>query len=397
MSSENKNYKKGIEFEHLVSKMFQNFGYLSRRGIPLQYGNSQRDATDIDVLGITFTGLFQEQRIICDCKNKARSKPHERIFWAKGLGDFVKASAVYVALNKTKSEIIKFASKSDVKIITSEMVNTYLEHIPGDIDNSNITYQDKEIKSSLKSNIGLNDIFMNYKKLYLSYNPYSSINIILTYLENISKIMNYNKNNENTYRVIRYLACELTIILSLQFMRICSDVLGFSENERREHIKTKLTFGDSKPNVTHRILKDASDLANEIIKSSIPNSLSFSKMNLDDINPPSYTEDLIGLVERALLRPNMYLYLPQTLNNLLIEQGLEREDHINMTGQSFQYYQGRKAAQNILSFVRVHCNINWKQIWESLKINKQANKMSENSSRQITVDELIKEKDDLDN
>ncbi|OPG94632.1 hypothetical protein B2I21_30425, partial [Chryseobacterium mucoviscidosis] len=77
------------------------------------------------VLGIQFTLPFNVHRIICDCKNKQKSKPYERIFWAKGLGEFTSASEVYVALPKTSAEIINFALTGGVRVLTNDKVNQF--------------------------------------------------------------------------------------------------------------------------------------------------------------------------------------------------------------------------------------------------------------------------------
>ena len=59
MSFSNKTDKKGFGFEYDVSDMFQMQGYLTRRGVPLQYGTTNQDATDVDVFGVKFIGLFE--------------------------------------------------------------------------------------------------------------------------------------------------------------------------------------------------------------------------------------------------------------------------------------------------------------------------------------------------
>lgn len=103
--------QRGARLEYFVASVFQGQGYWVRRGVPLKYGISGQDATDIDVLGIRFTQPFQPHLIICDCKDKQRSKPYERIFWAKGLAHFVNASETYVALPKASLDVITFAKQ----------------------------------------------------------------------------------------------------------------------------------------------------------------------------------------------------------------------------------------------------------------------------------------------
>lgn len=369
MNFENKNDQKGFGFEYKVSNMFQSQGYLTRRGLPLQYGNSNQDATDIDVLGIMFTSLFQGHRIICDCKNKTKSKPYERIFWAKGLGEFVSASNVYVALNKTQWDVIKFANTGGVKILTDEVLSQYSssKSAYGLADASYYEQYERNVEKVAKSSVQINHILLNTKKLHLYKNPYLALNIAIEYLENIARRLKFSERNvDELNKVFKYLVCELTVIVGLQLLWICSDVLGLPEKARREYISNKLAFGELDPMTVKRIIKDAKDLANEIVKSSIPKSLAPQEVDFGEIAAPSYSESFIGLVERALARPQIYLSMPQLLDFMLFEQGLKGKEY---TDEEFTMIFGHsmsddrmKASRNILVFIKEFCGIDWKKI-----------------------------------
>lgn len=376
MNFNNKTDKKGFGFEYDVSAMFQNQGYLTRRGVPLHYGITNNDATDIDVLGIIFTSPFQGQRIICDCKNKVRSKPYERIFWAKGLGEFVKASNVYVALNKTQWEVIRFASTGGVKVLTSDILQDYNKKSQyGLADASFYEPYELKIQKAAKANNYVYRMISQIKKLYLYENPYVAINIAIELLRNISTGFKFVERHSNEHiDALKYFACELTVITGLQILWICSDVLGLPETARRNHISNKLTFGDLEPKVAENILDTAKDLANEIIRASVPKSLTPGVIDFGEIPPPDYTDSLIGLVERALTRPEWYQSLPQHLDFLLFEQGLkgrELTDEEFMNVFSYTSHDQRfKAARNILSFVRDTCGIDWKNIFNKNELSK---------------------------
>jgi hypothetical protein len=369
MAFANKTDKKGFGFEYTVSHMFQSQGYLTRRGIPLQIGLGNQDATDIDVLGIIFTSPFQGHRIICDCKNKARSKPYERIFWAKGLGEFVKASNVFVALPKAQWEIIKFANTGNVRVLTSQILDEYIDSTApyGLADESFYEQFEKILAKESKCDKFVNKILTSTKKLYLDENPYLAINIALAQLEMLSKSLKYELNKEQI-NTLKYLTSELAVIVGLQLLWICSDVLGLPEKARREHITNKLTFGDLDPEVVKGIIRDTRDLATEIVKSSVPKSFAPKEVDFGEITAPPYTDSLIGLVERALERPQMYLSVPQILDFLLFEQGLKgveysKEECVERFGFSISD-EKVKAAKNILSFIRNTSGIDWKIVLE---------------------------------
>jgi len=391
--NEDKSAKKGIGFEYLVSGMFQSQGYLTRRGIPLQYGVSNHDATDIDVLGIIFTNPFQGHRIICDCKNKARSKPYERIFWAKGLGEFVKANNVFVALNKTQWEIIRFASTGGVKVLTSEILEEYKDekYAFGLADGDFYSKYEGIIQRVAKSNATVNNILSNTRKLYLYENPYVAINICLESLNTVARGLDHAGNHSKDHRdTLKFLACELTVLVGLQILWICSDVLGLPERARRDHITSKLTYGDLDPRTANELIRTARDLANEIVRSSVPKSVAPQSVEFGPIDPPPYTASLIGLVDRALARPNLYLSMPQHLDFLLFEQGLKGKEYseeglmkVFGYGLSDERF---KVARNILSFVRESCSLDWKSMWgKGDSIKSEQPYLSKTSEAVITV------------
>lgn len=370
MTAEDKSAKKGFGFEYQVSSMFQSQGYLTRRGIPLQYGVSNHDATDIDVLGIIFTNPFQGHKIICDCKNKARSKPYERIFWAKGLGEFVKANNVFVALNKTQWEIIRFASTGGVKVLTSDILEEYTDerHAFGLADCDFYSRYESILQKVAKSNSTINNILSNTRKLYLHENPYVAINICLEFLNTVARGLDHAGNHNKDHRdTLKFLACELTVLVGLQILWICSDVLGLPEKARRDHITSKLTYGDLDPRTANDLISTARDLANEIIRSSVPKSVAPKSVEFGPIDPPPYTASLIGLIERALARPSIYLTMPQHLDFLLFEQGLKGKEYSEEELMKVFGYgisdERFKVARNILSFVRESCGLDWKSMW----------------------------------
>ena len=363
---------KGFDFEYTVSHMFQNQGYLTRRGIPLQYGISNQDATDIDVLGIMFTFPFKGQKIICDCKNKVRSKPYERIFWAKGLGEFVGASNIFVAFNKTQEEVIRFASSGGVNVLTSDIINDYADLKPayGLADGSYYSNYRKLVEQEAKKDSVIQRIYTNVSKLYLNENPYLTLNLALAHLHELSKRLEYGKqNSKESIAAIKYLICELTVIIALQLLWICADVIGLPANSRETHIINKLTYGELEPEAIKAIMNDAKNLANALIKSSIPKSVAPKEVDFGKITPPSYTASLIGLVERALAKPQMYLSMPQLLDFMLFEQGLKGQEHTEEEHKELFGHgssdERMKASRNILAFIREFTSLDWKEVWSN--------------------------------
>ena len=86
---------RGPRMEYLVAAVLQGEGYLVRRALAIRSGPTGQDVTDIDVIGFRFSRPFQMHRVICDCKEKGRPKPFERILWAKVSPSF-SASMTYM-------------------------------------------------------------------------------------------------------------------------------------------------------------------------------------------------------------------------------------------------------------------------------------------------------------
>lgn len=364
---------KGPKLEYIITGLFQNQGYLTRRSIPLCYGNKNQDATDIDVLGIIFTQPFQMHKVICDCKNKQRSKPYERIFWAKGLSQFVGAEDTYVSLPQASWDITKFAQEGGVRVLTSDIINEYFSNnskLFGIADDAFYTDFFNKFDNYMKKNKFINESVNELKKLYLNEDPYVGINISMDILISAGKQLKMSKENDlkDEYSFWKYVCCESMIVISLCILNICADTVCLPMKARKEHILTKLTYGDIEPSKINTILNYAKHMANEMIKENVPRNM-IPKINLVDfgeITPPVYSSSIIGIVERALQNPNWYINLPQVLDFILFEFAIKNKE---FSSEEFKIFfnnddEGKlKAAKNILAFARNTCNIDLKLLW----------------------------------
>lgn len=394
------NGEKGFSLEYMVTGLFQSQGYLARRSIPLQYGPINQDATDVDVLGIQFTLPFKGHRIICDCKNKQKSKPYERIFWAKGLGEFTNASDVYVALPKTSPEIINFALTGGVRVLTNDKISQFSNTPSGSYGIADEKFYKNffsSIDKFVKSDKSAEKMWMTIRKLYLKDDPYTSINIAFNYLKTSIKNLSLSATNSDQNIFWKYLCCELVVLIGLQILWICADTYSLPEKAREERILGKLTFGELEATQVHKLLSSAGELANEIIRANIPSSyLPKSKLiEFGEFPPPDYAYNLIGIVQRALQNPQWYVDMPQLLDFLLFEQGLKGKDFSDnafrdmfRSGLSDEKL---KASKNILSFVKDSVGFEWKMIWskplEETEIKHEISKPTKTNSNK-SLDEV---------
>lgn len=101
----------------------------------------------------------------------------------------MKANNVFVALNKTQWEIIRFASTGGVKVLTSEILEEYKDekYAFGLADGDFYSKYEGIIQRVAKSNATVNNILSNTRKLYLYENPYVAINICLESLNTVAR------------------------------------------------------------------------------------------------------------------------------------------------------------------------------------------------------------------
>lgn len=392
--------QKGYSLEYMVTGLFQSQGYLARRSIPLQYGPVNQDATDVDVLGISFSLPFKGHRVICDCKNKQKSKPYERIFWAKGLGEFTKASEVYVALPKTSSEIINFAHTGGVRILTNDKVSQFCNTPSGSYGVADEDFYKsffQAIERIIKNDKQAEKMWLTARKLYLSEDPYTSMNIAIDHLATATKQMIVTTQSIEDNLFWKYLCCELVVLIGLQVLWICADTYSLYEKDREERILSKLTYGKLEPLQAQQLLNSAKDLANEIVRANVPPSYLPSSKIIDfgEFPPPQYAYSIVGLVERALQNPQWYVDMPQLLDFLLFEQGLKGKDFSDIAYREM-FRSGLsdeklKAVKNIFSFIKDAVGFEWKMIWS--KEEKGITSKSVKSENQSSTKQ-VKEKND---
>lgn len=369
--------QKGMRHEYLVASVFQGQGYLVRRGVPLRYGPNGQDATDIDVLGIRFTPPFQPHRIICDCKDKQRSKPYERIFWAKGLASFVNAAEVYVSLPKSNLEIIKFARSGQVRILTQSVIEDYLAKL---YNNRSYRYglADASFAEALygrlspllkKDKIAVSTLFQ-VRSLYLVDDPYISLNISMAIMKDAAEgIRESARDGGVSFEFWRFIAADLTVLTSLFILYIAADTIGLQKSDRTQHIIERLTYGDIAPAKAREIFGLSKELAHEAARILNPDVSREALLPYDigKIEPPPYAPDIAGLVERAINSPTAYMELPQLMDFLLFEQAIKHqnfsEEEYRRTFEASNPEERLKVAWNIFYFLRETCGIDLKAFW----------------------------------
>ena len=368
--------KRGFRLEYLTLAVFQAQGFLVRRSVPLKYGSNNQHATDIDVLGIKFTNPFQPNLIVCDCKDKARPKPFERIFWAKGLATFIDASEAYVTLPKASWDIINFARSGHVRILTNQILeDTFAKTYGGNGKAYGLANQDfiepfyKRINPVIKKSKVAVDILFQTRTLYQINDPYVSLNIALAHLSLCANELKKYDKSQDIYDLWRFISADLIVGISLLLLYIASDTIGFTKKERQRHIQNRLTYGDISEKKAKEIFYLAKKLAIEAARMSSPTTSVQALLPFDigKIESPAYAPNVAGLVDRAFASPSLYHDLPQLIDFLLFEQALQNrrfsDEEYRKTFPCANQIERLKVARNIFVFVRDSAGIDLKVFW----------------------------------
>ena len=246
---------------------------------------------------------FEKKVIICDCKNKVKPKPFERIFWTKGLGEYVGVDDEYIALPKIGPDIIEFARKSKVRVISQNELSNYKDKQIGYAD---YQYYGKFMQRLEDKNTGDPQV-LHYlpilKKEYISDNPYVTLNIALLILNKLSQ-ENWSDDGK------KMIFAEGATVVAYALLDICRDVFGMSQELREKYISTKLTYGDSEATYINGLIESVTRYANEMLAEKIPKEY-YNKNLVErmEIPAPHYTKNCIAIIERAYNNPEYILGL----------------------------------------------------------------------------------------
>ncbi|GEM_PF-1372231 len=355
----------GDHMEYLVASMFQGEGYFVRRGALLY---SSVEPTDIDVLGIKLSRPFQLHRIICDCKDKARSKPYERIFWVKGLGSFVNAAEVYIALPQAKREIIEFAKSGQVRVLTQEVTeesctrlyNNSGGHAFGLANESFYSAFFARLEKEFRKDKDADTYWGRSQSLFLAGDPYVALNNVFQDLRTcLVKVQNAPANSEE-FEIWRFIIGNYVALTSYLILAICADTVSLTKESRVQVITDRLSYGNLDPEKVQQLLDLMNRLALELARAALPgkNRKEVSTQSITGLPAPSYAKDLIGLVDRALSNPEIYMELPRYLDYFIFELTVQNreleETHWHEAFGTLELLPREKVARNILAFLSTH-------------------------------------------
>ena len=107
--------KKGAAVEEVLRSFFLRFGFFVVRSVPLSFKSD--DITDVDIWLYGKSAGGSRRVLVCDAKGKQRPRAVERIFWTKGLKDFLNADGAYVATTDKRHNLREIARRLGVQLL----------------------------------------------------------------------------------------------------------------------------------------------------------------------------------------------------------------------------------------------------------------------------------------
>jgi len=106
---------KGPRAEECLRMHFLTSGAFVARGVKLLQDGEE--VTDIDVWAYFRSSEFDRSVVIADVKNKKRAKAFERVLWARGVQNAVRADVAVIATTENRSDLAPFAARLGVRVI----------------------------------------------------------------------------------------------------------------------------------------------------------------------------------------------------------------------------------------------------------------------------------------
>ena len=151
---------KGILLEETLRAYFIRAGLFAIRGIPLSVDGEE--LSDVDIwLYETPTGSSR-RRLILDAKSKTKPKAIERLFWTKGVHDFLRVDGAYIATTDTRPLLKRISRDLGVLVLDGADLKRMME-------SGKVLFSDRLHEEDMEDLIRAVDQSRGNKQLYRSY------------------------------------------------------------------------------------------------------------------------------------------------------------------------------------------------------------------------------------
>jgi|GEM_PF-2440753 len=356
----------GEILEYRMQRLFFYLGYFTRRRITLKsyFYPEKSDITDLDIIGITFSNNFYPNVIIGECKSGAKESTIDRILWISGLRRYFSSNQAFIARKHISQKIKDFAREMNVLAFDYNRIFE-LEKDLGIIDDwmgsHDLNYYQPRLKGyyqRISQENKLSRIYWFIRSEFWYTNNSIRLKKLITASEILSK---YNRLivEAELREALKWLIYESAILFSVSVLYLCGEVFSLTSEERERYIDHKMMYGLVPPEETKKIIELAYKVVNAKVREKTGEGLPRSEM-LMEIPIPSFTSNLIELVERLLAKPKQAVEIPRFLDIALYEYCLkDKEVDEKVLKRIFPHDFNLilKLSKNILNFIIKNCNL----------------------------------------
>jgi hypothetical protein len=255
-------------------------------------GPGWQEYTDLDVLGIGFTPAGQLHTTFADCRS-SEGRVLERMFWVRGVADFVRADEAYIVRSAAVPGAARtLSSRLGVGVLAPDDLAAMEQLFPTELDLESGALAclfdqataGAHVDAFLDADRKLNKLldYLNFD--YWVYEPYRNLSHLVAHLANTVAVL------EPDNRIHRTLLYDCVWHYALAIARAVAHIRATRMGDVPTALRTYVVGGEL-------ALREKQQLARLLRDAGLPD------VDREVVFPP-YTEQLIQLVTRFLVRPS---------------------------------------------------------------------------------------------
>ena len=343
MYFDDKDFIQKVRFQKILWAM----GYWTRIEIPIVvYEDDNKNKklqkyylTDIDVYGEIIQLDFSFTKSIGDCKSGRNVKVFERLFWLRGVKDYLNAEHAYLIKKNISSKAKIFMPKVNIKGIDDNSL-TEIEKI---YHTSSLgLFSNDYYKARVDMITQMKD---EYKKIYDYMNTrywFTNLNVSMQVLMTMLKKNDFNNTFIKENKMHRFLLLEICIMLSRTIIDCCKYVMSRDVINIKRSVMEYIHGGIDSYNNKMQMLREISVPIREIFESDeISNKI---------LVTPEYFNEMfkliIALIGEASNIKDIIRYLEIMQHEVLLDKRIDYTEIIGLQYSSV----GHKLSKDIISF-----------------------------------------------
>lgn len=272
--------EKGYLLEELLRAYFLRAGMYVVRSVPVQFDGE--DLTDVDIwLYERSTGSSRRRQIV-DAKSKLKPKATERLFWTKGLSDFLNVDGSYVATTDSCSVIKDIASRLDIELLDGDDLKRIEQSgkflFPERINEEDLDREIKNVDKARRSK-DLHTRYQDLKAGLIDGFGFGALNRALDHFAFFSRIIGSSHPNSDSARVGLRLAYIAASVVALALDFILSKAFFKSIEDRKKVVINAIRYGVSNETAGMEKIRVAAALVDQYV----PNGRAVSQAMINSI------------------------------------------------------------------------------------------------------------------